>query len=172
MPTADHVKASASAVLSQVDLGGAWEAGLYKVLVVSRLRTAWPSGRPELPGRLHLVRTKDSLPTLLTSRPRGLCSCPPFPRQERLPFLDYKVNPYSSLNICHKRQLLYGPLPISSDDSLHSSFMQTFNEGHYVPGTVITQTTHLLGLWIWVRRQTHKHNKSKKFYCYSFHLFS
>ena len=69
-----------------------------------------------------------------------------FPRQERPPFLDYKVNPHSSLNICRKCQLLYGPLRDLSDDSLHSSFMQTFIEGDYVPGSVITKITHLLHL--------------------------
>lgn len=71
---------------------------------------------------------------------------PTFSRQERLPFLDYKVSPHSSLDICCKRQLLYGPLPNSTEDSSHLSFTQMFIEGHYMPGTVITKITHLLCL--------------------------
>lgn len=143
--------------------GWDWEAGLQLVLVLRRLRKAWPLGEPRLPVQVCPVWTRASLQILLTLRALESLLLP-FPRQERLPFLDYKVSLHSSLNICHKRQLLYGPLLNSRGDSLRLSLKQMFIEGHYMPSTVITKIIYLPCLWVWVGRQMHTHNTFKNFY--------
>ena len=110
-----------------------------------------------------------SLQTRPPSVPWSLPLAVPTITKPSLPWLQGE-SPFISEHLSQMAAPLW-PSPKSQRHALHLSFTQTFIEGHYIPGTVITEMSHLLCLWVWVRRQTYKHNQLQTFLLLFFSSF-